>query len=77
MEENQLNSTQKATEEVNRRNVKAAVDHSNATRKIVRLMEAQTQEFKDMVAQQNMRIDQLEEQIRTLLIAKYTGNPTG
>ncbi len=71
-----LNSVQKASEEVNRRNAQMTVQHSNDTRAIVREQAKTIIDLKNMVAQQNLRIDGLEARITTLLQHAFAGGPT-
>lgn len=70
------NQIQLASEEVTRRNVKAAVDYSNETRKMLRETEEVVKQLKNMVVQQNSEISQLRAQMTTLLIEKYNGKAT-
>lgn len=67
---------QLASEEVNRRNVRAAVDYSNETRRMLRQMEAQVEEFKKLCIQQKNELTQLKNQVTLLLVEKYSKKPT-
>ena len=64
---NKLNSVKKAAEEVAVRNAKAVVEYSKETRKIVRDLEKQIDQLKNMVIQQNQTIEELKINIVTLL----------
>lgn len=72
----EFNSTQKASEEVMKRNVLAAIEHGNATRKIARESLDEVKQLKSLVCQQNMKIESLEELLRKLLIDTYSVKPT-
>ena len=67
---------QLASEEVNRRNVRAAVEYSNETRKLLRETEAQVEQLKGMVQQYKTELQQLRSQVTMLLVQKYNGKPT-
>lgn len=59
---------EKALEEVSVKNIKAVVEYSRQTRDLVRSLERQVNESKDMIIQQNSLIEQLRAQIVHLLI---------
>jgi hypothetical protein len=70
------NEVQLASEEVNRRNVRAAVDYSKETRKLLRDTEAHVEQLKGMVQQYKTELDQLRSQVTMLLVEKYNRKPT-
>ena len=65
-----------ASEEVTRRNVQAAVQYSNETRKLQRELEAEVNQLKGMITQYKEELNQLRSQVTMLLIEKYKGKPT-
>lgn len=63
----------KVFEENTTTNVKATVQHSNETRKMVRTLEARIQTLENMILTQNGVIEQLKKQIAFIQQRLYAG----
>ncbi len=63
----------KAFEEVTTNNVKAAVAHSNETRRLVRELEGRVQSLDDLIRNYDNTIDLLKKQITNLQIKMFSG----
>lgn len=75
-EKEKIESVEKAREEVIRRNVESAVAHSNESRKIIRKVQNELNELKNLIIQQNSIIEEQNNKINNLLINAYNGKPT-
>ncbi len=62
-----------AFEEVTTNNVKAVVDHSNETRKIVRELEDKLNSLGDLIRNYDTTIDLLKQQITHLQMKMFSG----
>lgn len=58
----------KALEKVNVRNLKAVIEYSRATRKVVNKSVEEVTALKNMILQQNLLIEQMRKQITNLQI---------
>ncbi len=72
MKKDNLNSVEKAREEVQARNISAVIEFCKQTRTICRETQNEVANFNKLILQQNTTIDNLKNQIKDLL--KSQGN---
>ena len=63
----------KAFEEVTTRNVRAAVEHSNETRNIVRVLESKIEILEGRLQQYEQRFAQIQTQLTTIQARVFSG----
>ena len=66
----------KAFEEATRKNITAAVDHGNETRRLQRETEQQVEQFKSMIMSMQQQIQALQQQVAILQARTLGGGPT-
>jgi len=62
-----------ASEEVQRRNIKAMLNHGNETRKITRDLEKELEQMKEQIRLQDQKIEELRNQIVNIQARLYQG----
>lgn len=61
----------KASEEVTRKNITAITEYTKVSRELVRDLEKQVNDLKNMITQQNQTIEQLRNQVTMLIVQNY------
>ena len=74
--EEYIESVAKAREEVAVKNINSIAEFAQGTRKMARESQSEVKQLKIIVAQQNMKIQELEGLIRKFLIDNYSGGVT-